>query len=81
MMRNDFFDDSQQWPLLSLLLNNVFQQWYIQSYCYATVAPVLQVALEIRDRWTDMDGPIRRSLLTLEREEHLIIIVIAIRIR
>jgi hypothetical protein len=51
-----------QRPLFPLLGNSVFQQWPL----------VLQVAYRRRKktRQTAMDGPIRCSLLTLEREEH-----------
>jgi hypothetical protein len=40
-----------------------------------TLTTVMQVEYtrKIRDRQTDMDGPLRCSLLTLEREEHIII--------
>jgi hypothetical protein len=47
-------------PLISLLYNSEFRQWDLQSHCYKK-----------RDRRADMDGPISRSSLMLEREEHL----------
>jgi hypothetical protein len=65
---------SQQRRTLSLSLNNIFQQWEPRI---STVAekrpPVMQVVYLRRNhatQKTDMDGHIRCSLLTLERDVH-----------